>query len=283
MIGNDYNDDDLNDDNLLEALGEAEPHAPYSEEIESLEGSDEEEEGELPPGVPDIPGLTVDHGVLKYKGEKVTSITGMDGKDKGEKVFEDEDEIEDESEDEDEIVDVQSIENISEVKKLTPIKSISEIKSILPVKSIKEIANIDEVKEILPIPEDIARNFIDKHKLKHGRKHTISGENELPPDIHEDQPQAGVDKASYFHEGDFVNDMERQLGVVQKEVQLAMNLLASYKEGATSNTEESVEEQELPIGEGEPGLLQGGSADEEEDDESEENSSEEVIHLINFC
>merc|ERR1712055_242557 len=229
VIGNDYNDDDLNDDNLLEALGEAEPHAPYSEEIESLEGSDEEEEGELPPGVPDIPGLTVDHGVLKYKGEKVTSITGMDGKDKGEK----------ESEDEDEIVDVQSIENISEVKKLLPIKSISEIKSILPVKSIKEIANIDEVKEILPIPEDIARNFIAKHKLKHGRKHTISGENELPPDIHEDQPQAGVDKASYFEDGDFVNDMERQLGVVQKEVQLAMNLLASYKEGTTSNTEES--------------------------------------------
>merc|ERR1712212_450146 len=152
VIGNDYNDDDLNEDNLLDALrDEAEPHAPYSsEEIESLEGSDEEAEGELPPGVPDIPGLTVDHGVLKYKGEKVTSITGMDGKDKGEKVFEDEDE--------DEIVDVQSIENISEVKKLAPIKSISEIKSILPVKSIKEIANIDEVKEILPIPEDIARN-----------------------------------------------------------------------------------------------------------------------------
>ena len=90
VIGNDYNDDDLNEDNLLDALrDEAEPHAPYSEEIESLEGSDEEEEGELPPGVPDIPGLTVDHGVLKYKGEKVTSITGMDGKDKGEKVFKD--------------------------------------------------------------------------------------------------------------------------------------------------------------------------------------------------
>merc|ERR1712212_1346202 len=265
-IGNDYNDDDLNEDNLLDALrDEAEPHAPYSsEEIESLEGSDEEEEGELPPGVPDIPGLTVDHGVLK---------------DKGEKVFEDEDEIENESEDEDEIVDVQSIENIAEVKKLAPIKSISEIKSILPVKSIKEIANIEEVKEILPIPEDIARNFIAKHKLKHGRKHTISGENELPPDIHEDQPQAGVDKASYFEEGDFVNDMERQLGVVQKEVQIAMNLLASYKEGTTSNTEESVEEQDLPIGEGEPGLPQGGSADQEENEESDENSSEEIASI----
>merc|ERR1712055_995383 len=216
VIGNDYNDDDLNDDNLLEALGEAEPHAPYSEEIESLEGSDEEEEGELPPGVPDIPGLTVDHGVLKYKGEKVTSITGMDGKDKGEKVFEDEDEIEDESEDEDEIVDVQSTENISEVKKLTPIKSISEIKSILPVKSIKEIANIDEVKEILPIPEDIARKFIAKHKLKHGKKHTISGESELPPDIYEDQPQAGHSEGSSSIE-EYVKEIDSYLNTVETE------------------------------------------------------------------
>merc|ERR1711974_269153 len=262
VLGNDYNDDDKDED-ILEALDltgkydSAEPPTS-SEEIESGEESGSEEvveAEELPTGVPDIPGLYMEDGVMKYKGEKVASITGMDGKDKGQKVYDDEDE----DEDEDVVEEVEPIESISEVKKLTPIKSLSEIKSLLPVKSIKEIANIDEVKEILPIPEDIARKFIAKHKLKHGKKHTISGESELPPDIYEDQPQAGHSEGSSSIE-EYVNEMESHLMTVEKEVQRALDLLDKIR---------NKKEGESPIGEVEV-EPQGGWANEEEDEESSE-------------
>ena len=276
-MGNDYNDDDMDDDlDLMEALDlsgnyeSAEP-PPSSEEIESLEepGTEEVVEAEeLPKGVPDIPGLYMEDGVMKYKGEKVASITGMDGKDKGQKVYADEDE--DDDEDEDVVEEVEPIESISEVKKLTPIKSLSEIKSLLPVKSIKEIAKIDEVKEIMPIPEDIARKFIAKHRLKHGKKQAISGESELSPDVYEDQPQAGTAEGSSSVQ-EFVNEIESHLKTVQTEVQLARDLLDKIRNEKVSPTA-------LPIGEAE---AQGGSADEEEES-PEETSSEEVIYHISI-
>ena len=271
--GDDYNDND-EDDGLIGLINQKYSGEPPSlEEMESEEVplSEEEVGGGLPPGTPDIPGLYMEKGVMKYKGEKVTSITGMDGKDKGEKVYADENEVEDEDEDEDEVVEVQSIENLSEVEKLTPIKSLSEIKSLLPVKSIKEIANIDEVKEILPIPEDIARKFIAKHELKHGRKHRVSGESALPPD--EYQAQAGMSEGSSEDVIDVMDVMERQMKKVQKEVKVALKLLANFKDAF------DIPEKDL-LGQAETAVSQGGSADEEA---LEEGSSEEVTYLISNC
>ena len=155
------------------SLTEEEPE----ESVETLLGSGPSM-GPLPPGVPDIPGLTADaDGTLWFKGEKVTSITGMDGEDKGRKVFgsddddeeEDDDEVtemEDEDEEDEVVENVEPLEKITAVEKLTPVKKIEEVKSMTPLKSIKEIKNIEEVKSILPIPEHIARKFIAKHKLK---------------------------------------------------------------------------------------------------------------------
>merc|ERR1711936_1423150 len=118
----------------------------------------------LPPGVPDIPGLTADaEGTLWFKGEKVTSITGMDGEDKGRKVFGSEDE-EEEDEDDDEVTEMEDEDEEDEV--VENVEPLEEVKSMTPLKSIKEIKNIEEVKSILPIPEHIARKFIAKHKLK---------------------------------------------------------------------------------------------------------------------
>ena len=288
--GDDYNDND-EDDGLIGLINQKYSGEPPSlEEMESEEVplSEEEVGGGLPPGTPDIPGLYMEKGVMKYKGEKVTSITGMDGKDKGEKVYADENEVEDE--DEDEVVEVQSIENLSEVEKLTPIKSLSEIKSLLPVKSIKEIANIDEVKEILPIPENLAREFIKKHKLKHGRKHTVSGESELPADVEEYPAQGGRAESSSeeidveIDEPDsdsFLNIMEGQLQKVQKEVQAAMELLENHKN--MFDDPQLTPPVDFPVEEAETAVSQGGAAYEEEDEESEEDSSDEVTYISNCC
>ena len=229
-VGQDYGDDGT-DDELMDLLGEDDGRygSEEPEEIEEIEAEEPEElveeapddaeelveealddagealddadpepepeGGKLPDGVPDIPGLHMEGGQLMYKGEKVTSITGMDGEDEGEKVYGDEAEGEDEEEVEvgdeelDEVEEVQPLESLSEVKKITPIKSLSEIKSILPIKSINEISSIDEVKEIIPIPEDIARNFIKKHNLKHGAGY---GESEMVDPVQNDLPQPGT-------------------------------------------------------------------------------------------
>merc|ERR1719318_419206 len=220
---------------------------------------------------------------MKYKGEKVTSITGMDGKDKGEKVYADENEVEDM----DEVVEKVPIENLSEVEKITPIKSLEEIKRLLPVKSIKEIANIDEVKEILPVPEDIARKFIAKHKLKHGIKHKyVSGESALPEaEVHADeyQAQAGKYKESFVDSSaqagkdkalpkGGLEGLEVQLLRVQQGVKFAISLLDELK---TSGPEYDGND----VIEGESALPQGGSANRgkyQKYEESEEGSSDEI-------
>ena len=222
---------------------------------------------------------------MKYKGEKVTSITGMDGKDKGEKVYADENEDKYEDVDDDEVVEKVPIESLSEVEKITPIKSLEEIKRLLPVKSIKEIANIDEVKEILPVPEDIARKFIAKHKLKHGIKHKyVSGESALPEaEVHADeyQAQAGkykesfVDSSAQAGKGS-LEGLEESLLIVQREVKVAIDLLDELK---TSGPVEYGND----VIEGESALPQGGSANAAKYpkyEESEEGSSDEVTSHV---
>ena len=153
--------------------------------FEALEADDEEEASEeLPPDVRDIPGLKVnpDHS-LSFNGEKVVSITDMDGEEEGEQVFKDEEaELEAEEADESGIRSVTPLKSVKAVKKLLPLKSVTGIKSLQPIKSIDEIVNMEEVKRILPIPDDIAREFIARHGLKSGG--SISGgsafESELP-------------------------------------------------------------------------------------------------------
>merc|ERR1719430_562889 len=183
----------------------------------------------------------------------------------------------------DEVVEKVPIESLSEVEKITPIKSLEEIKRLLPVKSIKEIANIDEVKEILPVPEDIARKFIAKHKLKHGIKHKyVSGESALPEaEAHADEyhAQAGKDKES---SDEYVPDtrydkpslegLEESLLIVQREVKVAIDLLDELK---TSGPEYDGND----VIEGESALPQGGSANRgkyQKYEESEEGSSDEI-------
>ena len=160
--------------------------------FEALEADDEEEASEeLPPDVRDIPGLKVnpDHS-LSFNGEKVVSITSMDGDEEGEQVFNDEEaELEAEEADDEDFDDslsgirsVTPLKSVKAVKKLLPLKSVTGIKSLQPIKSIDEIVNMEEVKRILPIPDDIAREFIARHGLKSGG--SISGgsafESELP-------------------------------------------------------------------------------------------------------
>merc|ERR1719361_1563851 len=160
--------------------------------FEALEADDEEEASEeLPPDVRDIPGLKVnpDHS-LSFNGEKVVSITSMDGEEEGEQVFNDEEaELEAEEADDEDFDDslsgirsVTPLKSVTAVKKLLPLKSVTGIKSLQPIKSIDEIVNMEEVKRILPIPDDIAREFIARHGLKSGG--SISGgsafESELP-------------------------------------------------------------------------------------------------------
>ena len=96
-------------------------------------------------------------GELWYKGEKVTSITGIEGEDRGREVYG--------GEGEKVYVAEENNKEGEDVEEITPIKSMSKIKSISPIKSIQKIKKIQEVKQILPIPEHIARKFIKKHKL----------------------------------------------------------------------------------------------------------------------
>merc|ERR1712025_1395089 len=296
-VGQDYGDDGT-DDELMDLLGEDDGRygSEEPEEIEEIEAEEPEElveealddagealddadpepepeGGKLPDGVPDIPGLHMEGGQLMYKGEKVTSITGMDGEDEGEKVYGDEAEGEDEEEvafgDEelDEVEEVQPLESLSEVKKITPIKSLSEIKSILPIKSINEISSIDEVKEIIPIPEDIARNFIKKHNLKHGAGY---GESEMVDPVQNDLPQPGtaggdesieveepiVDPEPPMDPEELVTTLRSILEKMQEGIDLAMEALEGFAGG------DVVEEPPLPpdeVGGGDEAELQGGS------------------------
>merc|ERR1711974_375453 len=122
-----------------------------------------------------------------------------------------------------------------------------------------------------PIPEDIARKFIAKHKLKHGKKHTISGESELLPDIYEDQPQAGHSEGSSSIE-EYVKEIDSHLNTVQTEVQRALDLLDKIR---------NKKEGESPIGEVEVAVEpQGGWANEEEEESSEEIASIQPLSSV---
>lgn len=190
---------DSDDEDLLAALGgEPEPEQEPTSEEEHVDLRTQP--GSLPPGVPDIPGLEERPDGLYYGGEKVTSITGMDGQDKGKSFYDKKPKTLASSEengegsleplDSLEIPRTRENDNLDEIRSMTelrsvmPIKSIEEIEKITPIESIQEIKNIQEVKEIHPIPENIAKMFIKKHRLVSSiggpdREITVSGPGEI--------------------------------------------------------------------------------------------------------
>ena len=263
----------------------------------------------LPPGVPDIPGLTADaEGTLWFKGEKVTSITGMDGEDKGRKVFGSEDEedeeegdevteMEDEDEEDEVVENVEPLEKITAVEKLTPVKKIEEVKSMTPLKSIKEIKNIEEVKSILPIPEHIARKFIAKHKLK--KQGGLESASESPiaqggvasesaPEVYHDDPpkyESKIKRLRAIHE--HLTDAVRHLVKGQKQLK---EFIYQWEDEDVDGESEPTEDMEVQFEEEIP-IPQGGTAyeSEQEQDSNEESSapfsSDEVRkpNLFNQC
>merc|ERR1719334_2347824 len=60
----------------------------------------------------------------------------------------------------------ETVKSVQEVKSMTPVKSIQEVKSITPIESIEEIKSMNEIKSMLPVPDEIARRFINKHGLR---------------------------------------------------------------------------------------------------------------------
>merc|ERR1711942_316179 len=165
----DYKSEKEQEDNLLELIR----RNKYGG---SKASSEESEEEVLDDGIPNIEGLKKEaDGTLTFNGEKVTSISAVDGPDGGKKVYESPkvyrgsnrgltlppniDEIE-------EIKKMIPIKKPVELKTPIPIETIQEIKKMTPIKSIQEIANIREVKSIKPVPDAIARDFIKRHKLR---------------------------------------------------------------------------------------------------------------------
>merc|ERR1711875_37818 len=177
----DYKSEKEQEDNLLELIR----RNKYGG---SKASSEESEEEVLDDGIPNIEGLKKEaDGTLTFNGEKVTSISAVDGPDGGKKVYESPkvyrgsnrgltlppniDEIEEIKK----MIPIKKpvelktpipIETIEEVIKKLPIETIQEIKKMTPIKSIQEIANIREVKSIKPVPDAIARDFIKRHKLR---------------------------------------------------------------------------------------------------------------------
>ena len=152
---------------------------------DALVTGDEAEDGDGAGGgagaggeIPDIDGLEQrEDGSLWFNGERVKSITGLDGEKEGKEVYKDgggggaPDEAEVaggggmDVEKMEAATGLKGIKNMEEVKSLDEVKSIQEVSKVSPVKSIQEIKNIQEVKRIHEIPEDIARAFIKKHGL----------------------------------------------------------------------------------------------------------------------
>lgn len=228
----------------------------------------------------------------------MTSITGMDGEDKGRKVFgneddddeEDDDEVtemEDEDEEEEVVENVEPLEKITAVEKLTPVKKIEEVKSMTPLKSIKEIKNIEEVKSILPIPEHIARKFIAKHKLKKqgglssSKLESASNSpiaqggvaSESAPEVyHDETPKYKTNKYKLkrlkaIHE--HLKDSMRHLKKGQMQLREFIYQWEDEDEFGESEPTEDMEvqyEEEIPI-------PQGGTAYEQEQDSNEESSA----------
>merc|ERR1712215_364124 len=164
----DYKSEKEQEDNLLELI--------RRNKYGSKASSEESEEEVLDDGIPNIEGLKKEaDGTLTFNGEKVTSISAVDGPDGGKKVYESPkvyrgsnrgltlppniDEIE-------EIKKMIPIKKPVELKTPIPIETIQEIKKMTPIKSIQEISNIREVKSIKPVPDAIARDFIKRHKLR---------------------------------------------------------------------------------------------------------------------
>merc|ERR1711970_1716942 len=177
----DYKSEKEQEDNLLELIR----RNKYGG---SKASSEESEEEVLDDGIPNIEGLKKEaDGTLTFNGEKVTSISAVDGPDGGKKVYESPKVYKgsnrgltlppniDEIEEIKKMIPIKKpvelktpipIEPIEEVIKQIPIETLQEIKKMTPIKSIQEISNIREVKSIKPVPDAIARDFIKRHKLR---------------------------------------------------------------------------------------------------------------------
>merc|ERR1711872_901698 len=80
-----------------------------------------------------------------------------------------------EAEDDDEVITnvervkkILPIKSLEEVLNITPIKSIEEVKKITPIESIQEVKSMKEVESMLEVPDEIAKRFIEKHRLRPG-------------------------------------------------------------------------------------------------------------------
>merc|ERR1719334_2803069 len=151
-----------------------------------------------------------------------------------------------------EVKSMTPIKSIEEVKSIKPIKSIQEVKSITPIESIEEIKSMNEIKSMLPVPDEIARRFINKHGL---RSLTSSGgaspyEQEGPEEIARVPPGE-----------DAVETLKHAIGLLQEAVKLvedsgcvAQTNPENYPDDDESDEVESAE----PYNESEAGYGRGG-------------------------
>merc|ERR1711964_408073 len=117
----------------------------------------------------------------------------------------------------DEIESITPIKNIQEVKSIKPVKSIEEIKSITPIKSIQEVKSIKKVKSILPVPDDIAKKFIEDHNL-------VPTDGDGPQ--YGDGPQCGGGSGKYDDSSEEINqEGENSLRAALEDVISTLNSL----------------------------------------------------------
>merc|ERR1711872_854815 len=152
-----------------------------------------------------------------------------------------------------EVKSMTPIKSIEEVKSIKPIKSIQEVKSITPIESIEEIKSMNEIKSMLPVPDEIARRFINKHGL---RSLTSSGgaspyEQEGPEEIARVPPGE-----------DAVETLKHAIGLLQEAVKLVEDsgcVAQTNPENYPPDDDESDEvESAEPYNESEAGYGRGG-------------------------
>merc|ERR1711872_401107 len=150
----------------------------------------------------------------------------------------------------------ETVKSVQEVKSMTPIKSIEEVKSIKPIESIEEIKSMNEIKSMLPVPDEIARRFINKHGL---RSLTSSGgaspyEQEGPEEIARVPP---VDAG-----GEALGRIMDAIGLLQEAVKLVEDsgcVAQTNPENYPGEDDESDEvESAEPYNESEAGYGRGG-------------------------
>merc|ERR1711872_744015 len=138
----------------------------------------------------------------------------------------------------------ETVKSVQEVKSMTP---------ITPIESIEEIKSMNEIKSMLPVPDEIARRFINKHGL---RSLTSSGgaspyEQEGPEEIARVPPGE-----------DAVETLKHAIGLLQEAVKLVEDsgcVAQTNPENYPPDDDESDEvESAEPYNESEAGYGRGG-------------------------